>query len=191
MRIPFLEVLPPARRKEPAFPTRVVQPGQIISHGRRRCQREKTSAETKDRSPPQNRLDDRNVPPALAGRIDRQARRTLKTFMQTQSFQNRETTSPVPICGSANLPAEEVFGYPVSSAQRRLWFLDQLFPGTPLYNLPLVIGLQEAINPSVLCDCLHAIGLRHETFGPPFDFSREKSSGDFHVSSDLLAYSHT
>ena len=90
--------------------------------------------------------------------------------MQTQSLQNRETTSPVPIRGSANLPAEEVFGYPVSSAQRRLWFLDQLFPGTPLYNLPLVICLREAINPSVLCDCLLAIGQRHETFRTTFRF---------------------
>jgi amino acid adenylation domain-containing protein len=104
------------------------------------------------------------------GGIDRWVDAALNTPTQTRSFQNRETSSLSPVQGSANLPSEEAFGYPLSSAQRRLWFLDQLFPGTPLYNLPLVVHLQQAIDPFVVRDCLFAIGQRHETFRTIFRF---------------------
>jgi amino acid adenylation domain-containing protein len=62
----------------------------------------------------------------------------------------------------------EVFGYPLSFAQRRLWFLDQLFPGIPLYNLPLVIHLGRPVDAGVLERCLSEIAMRHEALRTTF-----------------------
>jgi hypothetical protein len=41
-----------------------------------------------------------------------------------------------------NIPEEaEVFVFPASFAQQRLWFLDQLFPGNPFYNVSTALRL--------------------------------------------------
>ena len=36
--------------------------------------------------------------------------------------------------------------YPLSYAQQSLWFLDRLFPGSPLYNVPLVLHLEGPLD---------------------------------------------
>ena len=35
----------------------------------------------------------------------------------------------------------EVFVFPASFAQQRLWFLDRLFPGNPFYNVSAALRL--------------------------------------------------
>jgi amino acid adenylation domain-containing protein len=52
---------------------------------------------------------------------------------------------------------------PVSFAQRRLWFLDQLAPGDPFYNVPAAAELFGPVLPEVLGRCLQEIVRRHET----------------------------
>jgi amino acid adenylation domain-containing protein len=63
---------------------------------------------------------------------------------------------------------QETYGYPLSFAQRRLWFLDQLFPGTPLYNLPLVIHLTHPLDVDLLERCLAEMSRRHEALRTRF-----------------------
>ncbi|ELS00507.1 amino acid adenylation enzyme/thioester reductase family protein [Xenococcus sp. PCC 7305] len=53
--------------------------------------------------------------------------------------------------------------YPVSFAQARLWFLDQLEPGNPAYNISLALELKGELNIAVLEQSLNEIVRRHET----------------------------
>src|SRR5262249_254487 len=64
------------------------------------------------------------------------------------------------------MPSE---GYPLSSAQRRLWFLDQLSPGLAHYNVPLVFDVEGDVDLEVLRGCLDELLRRHETLRTIFD----------------------
>ena len=57
---------------------------------------------------------------------------------------------------------------PLSFAQRRLWFLDRLDPGTPLYNVPEVLALRGALDVSALERTIREILLRHEVLRSRF-----------------------
>ncbi|MEM9174225.1 MAG: amino acid adenylation domain-containing protein [Myxococcota bacterium] len=51
---------------------------------------------------------------------------------------------------------------PLSFAQQRLWFLEQLQPGTAAYNLPLGFVVEGQLEPKALIATLEAIVERHE-----------------------------
>jgi len=51
---------------------------------------------------------------------------------------------------------------PLSFAQQRLWFLDQLHPGNPAYNVPGALRLRGQLNISALERSLQEIIRRHE-----------------------------
>src|SRR6185312_4515242 len=51
---------------------------------------------------------------------------------------------------------------PLSFAQQRLWFVDQLEPGTPIYNLALALRVAGPLDAAVLRRCLEEIVRRHE-----------------------------
>src|SRR6476469_10234839 len=57
---------------------------------------------------------------------------------------------------------------PLSLAQRRLWFLDQLAPGNPAYNLSAAIALQGRLTITVLEQSLQAVVQRHEALRTTF-----------------------
>jgi len=59
-------------------------------------------------------------------------------------------------------------GRPLSFSQQRLWFLDQLEPGRPTYNSPLVLRLSGPLAPEALADALSAIVARHEVLRTTF-----------------------
>jgi amino acid adenylation domain-containing protein len=51
--------------------------------------------------------------------------------------------------------------FPVSFSQQRLWFLDQLSPGEPTYNMPFAIWLAGPLDSGALQRALDAMVVRH------------------------------
>ncbi|BAY12154.1 non-ribosomal peptide synthetase [Calothrix sp. NIES-2098] len=66
------------------------------------------------------------------------------------------------------MPSEEVFVFPASFAQQRLWFLDQLNPGNSIYNVPTAIRLTGSLNLAALEQTFNEIVRRHEVFRTTF-----------------------
>jgi amino acid adenylation domain-containing protein/FkbM family methyltransferase len=74
--------------------------------------------------------------------------------------------------GSGSLP-ELVVGarperLPLSYAQERLWFIDQLHPQSAAYNLPLAVRLRGALNLEALQRSLQRVIERHESLRTTF-----------------------
>ncbi len=63
---------------------------------------------------------------------------------------------------------EEVFVFPVSFAQQRLWFLDQLVPGNPFYNVPTAVRLIGSLDIAALEHTFNEIVRRHEALRTTF-----------------------
>ncbi len=51
--------------------------------------------------------------------------------------------------------------FPVSFAQRRLWFLEQLMPGEPTFHMPYAMWLEGSLDAEVLQRALDAMVARH------------------------------
>jgi amino acid adenylation domain-containing protein len=58
---------------------------------------------------------------------------------------------------------------PLSSAQKRLWFLDKLEPGGAVYNVPTVLRLKGELNAEALRQGLNTIVERHEALRTVFE----------------------
>jgi amino acid adenylation domain-containing protein len=65
-------------------------------------------------------------------------------------------------------PLPEGEAPPLSFAQRRLWFLDRLVPGRPLYNIPAAVRFRGDLDGAVLARCLSEIVRRHEVIRTRF-----------------------
>jgi len=61
------------------------------------------------------------------------------------------------------LPAQRSSSLPLSFAQQRLWFLDQLEPGSPFYNISRARRLQGRLDVVALSRTIAAIIQRHES----------------------------
>ncbi len=68
-----------------------------------------------------------------------------------------------------NISDEEVFVFPASFGQQRLWFLDRLFPNSSCYNVVNVLRLTGLLNVTVLESSFNEIIRRHEVLRTNFD----------------------
>jgi hypothetical protein len=103
---------------------------------------------------PQRTLFDRPVLRELALEIDGRLRR-----------------DPHPLAPSPTLPHThpgEGEPFPLSSSQRRLWFLDRLHPGSPVYNLVVPLHVEGEIEPAALAPALTEVVARHEALRTTF-----------------------
>jgi amino acid adenylation domain-containing protein len=66
------------------------------------------------------------------------------------------------------VPAGRTDALPLSFAQERLWFLDQLEPGSAFYNLPFALRLRGALDVDALERSLGEIVRRHESLRTVF-----------------------
>jgi amino acid adenylation domain-containing protein len=57
---------------------------------------------------------------------------------------------------------------PLSFAQQRLWFIDQLEPGSTAYNMPMPLRIEGALDVGVLARVLDAVVARHEALRTRF-----------------------
>jgi hypothetical protein len=69
---------------------------------------------------------------------------------------------------AAEHPEREVLIFPTSFAQQRLWFLDQLAPGSPLYNIRERLVFDGPLDVSALELALNALVARHEALRTTF-----------------------
>src|SRR5690348_6071932 len=51
---------------------------------------------------------------------------------------------------------------PLSFAQQRLWFLDQLEPNSPMYNMPMAVRVRGPLKHGPLGQAINAIVARHD-----------------------------
>ena len=64
--------------------------------------------------------------------------------------------------GPAMQPVDRGSDLPLSFAQQRLWFLDQLEPGSPLYNIPETVQLSGPLDTHALEQAINEMIHRHE-----------------------------
>ena len=64
--------------------------------------------------------------------------------------------------------AEDVFLFPLSFAQQRLWFLDQLEPGNAFYNISTGVRLRGRLNVGALAETLREVLRRHKSLRTTF-----------------------
>ncbi|HEX8559851.1 MAG TPA: amino acid adenylation domain-containing protein, partial [Pyrinomonadaceae bacterium] len=69
---------------------------------------------------------------------------------------------------------EEVFVFPLSFAQQRLWFLHQLEPAGAAYNMPVAFRLSGRLDVSALERALNEMVSRHEILRTTFDVLDEQ-----------------
>ncbi|RYZ33103.1 MAG: non-ribosomal peptide synthetase, partial [Myxococcaceae bacterium] len=66
-------------------------------------------------------------------------------------------------------PAATPGPHPLSFAQQRLWFIDQLDPGSPLYNMPTALRLSGTVDVTAFQRAFDALVQRHESLRTTFE----------------------
>ena len=89
-----------------------------------------------------------------------QRKAEILEFLKAANYTNNSSSTPlVPISRSE---------IPLSFAQQRLWFLDQLVPNNPFYNVPVALCLTGSLNLAALSQTFNELVQRHEALRTTF-----------------------
>nr|WP_253900126.1 non-ribosomal peptide synthetase [Corallococcus carmarthensis] len=89
--------------------------------------------------------------------------------------------SGVPMLSAGMRPAS----LPLSFAQQRLWFIDQLEPGSSLYNVPTLVRLEGDLDAGALDQSLRELVQRHEALRTTFEEEAGRPVQRIHASVDV------
>jgi len=78
---------------------------------------------------------------------------------------NEDALTPL---AARDIAADDGRELPLSFAQQRLWFLDQLEPGNPVYNIPWAMRLTGQVNIDALQASVNDLVARHESLRTVF-----------------------
>jgi amino acid adenylation domain-containing protein len=93
-------------------------------------------------------------------KLSLEKQKLLKTLLRTEK-NSHTLTSEIPV-------VERKGDIPVSSAQKRLWFLDQLHPEHPFYNIPLAFRIRGRLSEVALQQSINEMIRRHEPLRTTF-----------------------
>ena len=82
-------------------------------------------------------------------------------FLQQANLVNQKTVTSIPTTSRTDK-------LPLSFAQQRLWFLEQLQPGSSTYHIPTAVRLTGTLNVEVLQQVINTIIQRHEVLRTNF-----------------------
>ncbi len=94
---------------------------------------------------------------------------TVAEFAAVIAGQGQERRDPAGRNKALGSPSSaETNLFPLSFAQQRLWFLDQLMPGVPINNIPVALQLRGPLDVAALGKAVTEIVRRHETLRTSF-----------------------
>jgi amino acid adenylation domain-containing protein len=119
----------------------------------------------------------------LATQVVSRLRESFGVELQLRAFFERPTvralaravdTATVSSAGEPLLAVscEGVADLPLSHAQERLWFLDQLAPGQSFYNIPAALRVRGELKLGLLARSLHEVAQRHEILRTRYEGQR-------------------
>ncbi|MGI8966953.1 MAG: non-ribosomal peptide synthetase, partial [Limisphaerales bacterium] len=88
--------------------------------------------------------------------------REKRALLEKKLLERKSSTSPKPKKDHSTGPPR------LSFSQESLWFMDQLEPKNPFYNIPQALRLRGELNSSALQKTLESIVQRHETLRTQF-----------------------
>ncbi|MEN2977918.1 condensation domain-containing protein [Tistrella bauzanensis] len=106
-------------------------------------------------------LDDPTVA-HLAALVEAAETARMATDAAAQGAAGDDDAGPIPWAGRPES------GLPLSFAQARVWFLDQLDPGSASYNMPMALMLRGPLDTDALARAIHLIVSRHEALRTVF-----------------------
>jgi amino acid adenylation domain-containing protein len=109
-----------------------------------------------------------DLPAAMAAAIAAEGlsarQRQLLELMQQQRRQSARAAAAPPAIPRRRPDEEPVLSF----AQQRLWFIEQLQPGSAAYHIPGAVRILGALDVRVLAGCLTEVARRHETLRTGF-----------------------
>src|SRR5262245_9173355 len=91
---------------------------------------------------------------------------TLKQRAALELLLTKKRRSPP--AGQIHRQKREANLFPLSFAQQRLWFFDQLSQGSPYYNMPAALSLEGNLKVTALEQSVSEIVRRHESLRTSF-----------------------